>query len=112
MRHSNDHMRRYISEKMTRLQWLQNSIAKRRETISKIIEYGLHTQSAFFKTGLSAVQPLTLQEVAEAIQMHEATISRATANKKIQTPVVILDFKEFFTSKMVTMVGAYIHHKK
>lgn len=112
MGHSNDHMRQYISEKMTRLQWLQNSIAKRRETISKIIEYVLHTQSAFFKTGLSALQPLTLQEVAEAIQMHESTISRATANKIIQTPVGIFDFKALFTSKMETVEGASISQQK
>lgn len=112
MKQKNDDMRQYISDKMTQLQWLQISITKRRETISKIVMYMLETQSEFFKYGLAALKPLTLHEVAQAINMHESTVSRATANKMIQTPVGIFQFKALFTSKMERHDGDAISQQK
>lgn len=112
MNHTNEQTKQYITDKMTQLHWLQMSMMKRRETISKIMTYMLHSQKTFFTKGLSALQPLTLQEVAQAINMHESTVSRATDNKVIQTPAGTFDFKVLFTSKMETVDGETISQQR
>lgn len=112
LQQANDEVRQYVTEKMTQYHWLQTSIAKRRETIAKIIDYMLHAQEAFFTEGMRALKPLTLEDVAKAIGMHESTVSRATANKMIQTPLGIFAFKTLFTSKMEMVDGATISQQK
>ncbi|AOV08578.1 RNA polymerase factor sigma-54 [Sporosarcina ureilytica] len=112
MRHQNQETAKYISDQYNQIQWLLSSIEKRRATISKIIEVVLEKQQNFFNEGFIALQPLTLKEVADEIDMHESTVSRATANKTIQTPKGTFDFRMLFTSKLETSDGDSVSQTK
>lgn len=95
----------YAQENYRNFQWLQNSIEQRRQTIIKIMRVIIERQENFFKKGFSALQPLTLKEVAEEIDMHESTVSRATANKMIETPRGTFDLRLLFSSKLDSKSG-------
>ncbi|AXI10313.1 RNA polymerase sigma-54 factor [Oceanobacillus zhaokaii] len=95
----------FVQDKYRSFQMLVNSIEQRRNTILKITQAVLKKQAAFFTDGLTALQPLTLKEIADEINMHESTVSRATSNKTIQTPEGTIDFRIFFTSKIETADG-------
>jgi len=96
---------KYMTAQFNNYQWLINSIEKRRNTISKIIEIILNRQESFFMEGFSALQPLILKEVADEIGMHESTVS---ANKTIQTPKGTFDLRMLFTTKLDTNSGEIV----
>jgi len=98
----------YITEKYRQFQWLQRSIEQRRQTILKIMQTLMVRQRDFFIEGFSALQPLTLKEVADEIDMHESTVSRATANKTIQTPVGTFALRRLFSTKIAKDDGTNI----
>ena len=100
--HGNNDIAKYISGHHKKYQWLLSSIEQRRNTIIKIVKVLLERQENFFKNGFISIKPLTLKEVAEAIDMHESTVSRATMNKVIQTPFGSFDLRMLFTSKLET----------
>lgn len=81
-----DETSKYINNQYSQYKWLLSSIEQRRSTILKIVKVLLEKQKMFFTEGFGALKPLTLKEVAEEIEMHESTISRATMHKVIQTP--------------------------
>ena len=112
MRHKGQEVAQYINEQQNQVKWLINSIEQRRRTISKIVEVILTKQKRFFQEGFVALQPLTLKEVADEIDVHESTVSRATANKTVQTPKGTFDFRMFFTSKLDTACGNTISQAK
>src|SRR5690625_7381456 len=64
----------YINNQFKKYQWLKNSIEQRRQTITKIMHVLLNKQKEFFKQGLKSLNPLTLKEVANLIDMHESTV--------------------------------------
>ncbi|MGX9136185.1 RNA polymerase factor sigma-54 [Rummeliibacillus sp. JY-2-4R] len=109
---TNREERQYINQQHKNYQWLISSIEQRRNTIIKIMHVLLKKQFAFFKKGLSELAPLTLKEVAEEIEMHESTVSRATSNKYIQTPIGTFELKALFTSKVETKNGFTISQEK
>ena len=102
---SNDETSKYIQQKLANYNWLISSIEQRRQTIIKIMKIIIEKQKAFFTDGFIALKPLTLKEVADEIDMHESTVSRATSNKIIQTPKGSFDLRMFFTSKLATADG-------
>lgn len=87
----------YIHEKMRSGRFLISSIELRQQTIEKITRELLRVQRDFFEKGISKLRPLTMTQVAEEVGVHETTVSRAIANKYMQTPHGILEFKFFFT---------------
>lgn len=91
---------RYVQSQYEQFEWLRSSIEQRRRTILKIMEVLIRYQASFFKKGFRFLKPLTLKTVAEKIEMHESTVSRATANKVIQTPVGIFELKDLFSTKI------------
>lgn len=103
-----DDTSKYINTHYKSYQWLLSGIEQRRNTIIKIMHVLLERQLAFFSNGPSALKPLTLKEVAEAIEMHESTVSRATTNKVLQTPFGSFDLRILFTSKLETTDGSSI----
>ncbi|RNF40222.1 RNA polymerase factor sigma-54 [Planococcus salinus] len=107
-----DETSKYITSQYNNYQWLLNSIEQRRQTITKVVKVILEKQRDFFTGGFADLQPLTLKEIAEEIDMHESTISRATANKAIQTPKGTFDLRLFFTSKLETATGDTISQTK
>lgn len=100
-----DELSTHIHDYYKSYQWLVTSIEQRHNTMLKIMTVLIEKQQDFFKNGASALKPLTLSDVAKAIGMHESTISRATMNKVMQTPLGSFDLRILFTSKVSTVDG-------
>lgn len=88
--------RRFISQKLQAAQWLIKSIEQRRFTLYKIVSRLVELQRAFFDYGPGHLRPLRLQEVAEQVGVHASTVSRAIANKYVETPRGTYQIKFFF----------------
>lgn len=95
----------YLSNKLNSAMWIIKSIEQRRQTIYKVIQSILKFQISFFKEGDKSLVPLTLKDVADDIEMHESTISRATNGKYVQTPRGLFELKYFFTTGLSNVVG-------
>ena len=89
--------REYVREKMRSGKFLMSSIEQRQQTLERITRELLKFQKDFFDQGVSGLHPLTMNQVAQAVGVHETTISRAIANKYIDTPHGLFEFKYFFT---------------
>lgn len=107
-----DEVSKYINTQYQKYQWLVNSIEQRRNTIIKIVSALLIKQEPFFRNGQSHIKPLTLREVAEEIGVHESTVSRATANKLIQTSFGTYELRLLFSSKLETSNGDCVSQAK
>ena len=88
----------FLKKKFKSALWLIKSIEQRRITVYRIANAIVEKQKEFLKKGVKYVKPMTMQEIADEIEMHESTVSRATSDKYIQTPQGIYDFKFFFSS--------------
>jgi len=88
----------FLQEKLNSAMWLIKSIEQRRQTLYKVVESILKYQKEFLVHGEKRLVPLTLKDVAEDIEMHESTISRATSGKYVQTPRGVFELKYFFTT--------------
>ncbi|MEJ2465198.1 MAG: RNA polymerase factor sigma-54 [Candidatus Thiodiazotropha sp.] len=95
----------FLKNHLQEARWFIKSLLSRNETIlrvaSKIVEY----QRGFFEHGEEAMKPLVLRDIAEALEMHESTISRVTTQKYMHTPKGTLEFKYFFSSHVSTSAG-------
>jgi len=89
--------RDYIRERMRSGKFLINSIEQRQQTIERITREIIRVQEEFFREGVSKLRPLTMTQIADAVGVHETTVSRAIANKFIQTPHGVFEMKFFFT---------------
>src|SRR5260370_39742570 len=87
-----------MSECLASANWLVTALAQRARTIVKVVSEIVKHQGAFFERGVSAMKPLTLREVAEAIEMHESTVSRVTSNKYLLRDRGLYELKYFFDS--------------
>lgn len=105
---SSSKAKEYLEEKMSSAMWLIKSIEQRRLTIYKIAKAIVELQKEFFEKGLKHLKPLTMEEVAQEIDMHESTVSRATTKKYAQTPHGLFELKFFFTSGVKTKNGGNI----
>ncbi|MCP8970635.1 RNA polymerase factor sigma-54 [Ectobacillus ponti] len=92
----------YLSEKYQQVQWIQRSLEQRRRTLLRVMEVILERQQDFFHQGPMFVKPLALKEVAEELELHESTISRATRNKYVQTPHGMFEMKYFFSQSLAS----------
>ena len=101
-----DKARSYIESKLNSARWLIKSIEQRRMTVYKIVEALLEFQRDFFDRGVGFLRPLTLREVADAVGVHESTVSRATSNKYMQTPRGLFPFRFFFASGVENARGS------
>jgi RNA polymerase sigma-54 factor len=90
--------RAFLAEQMQSANWLVKSLEQRANTILKVSAEIVRRQDAFFRHGISHLRPLILRDVAEAVEMHESTVSRVTANKYIATPRGNFELKYFFTT--------------
>jgi RNA polymerase sigma-54 factor len=101
--------REYLSERLQAANWLVKSLHQRAMTIIKVAAEIVRRQEDFFSQGVEALRPLILREVAEAIGMHESTVSRVTSNKFIATPRGVFELKFFFTSSISASGGGEAH---
>lgn len=90
----------FISEKLRSAQWLIRAIEQRRRTIIKVTECIVEKQREFLENGVAYLKPMILRDIAEAVGMHESTISRVTSNKYVHTPQGLFELKYFFNSSI------------
>ena len=97
--------RAYLTECLNNANWLVKSLDQRARTILKVSSEIVRQQEGFLEHGVDLLRPLNLRTVAEAIEMHESTISRVTSNKYVETPRGIFELKYFFTSAIASAAG-------
>ncbi len=100
-----DGTKQYIQEKLKSAAWLIKSIHQRQRTIYRVTKSIVRFQRDYFDKGIAYLKPLVLRDVAEDIQMHESTISRATTNKYVNTPQGVFELKYFFNSAINSLDG-------
>lgn len=99
----------FVSEQFANANWLVKSLDQRARTILKVASEIVRQQDAFFVHGVRHLRPLNLRAVADAISMHESTVSRVTANKYVATPRGIFELKYFFTASIASSEGGEAH---
>ncbi|MFL6729993.1 MAG: RNA polymerase factor sigma-54 [Sphingomicrobium sp.] len=95
----------WLSECLASASWLVKALDQRARTIVKVVSEIVKRQQGFFERGVSAMKPLTLREVAEAIEMHESTVSRVTSNKYVLCDRGLYELKYFFGSGVASAEG-------
>lgn len=97
--------RGWLSEKLADATWLVKALDQRQKTILKVASELVAQQDGFFRNGVSYLKPLTLRNVADAIAMHESTVSRVTSNKYLLCERGTFELKYFFTSGVGAVDG-------
>jgi len=92
-----DDMKSYAEERFKSALWLMKSIDTRKETILNIAQKIVDKQTEYFNKGVGNLKPLILKDIAEELNIHESTVSRATANKYLSTHIGVFELKDFFT---------------
>lgn len=95
----------FLRDNLQEARWFLKSLHSRNETLMKVASRIVEHQRNFLEYGTEAMKPLVLHEIAEAVEMHESTISRATTNKYMHTPRGIFELKYFFSSHVSTTAG-------
>ncbi len=99
----------YLAECLNTANWLVKSLDQRARTILKVSSEIVRQQDGFLTYGVRHLRPLNLRTVADAIGMHESTVSRVTSNKYIATPRGLFELKYFFTASIQSINGAEAH---
>ncbi|KTS30408.1 RNA polymerase sigma54 factor [Methylobacterium indicum] len=99
----------FLSECLQTANWLTRSLEQRARTILKVASEIVRQQDGFFVNGVAHLRPLNLKTVADAIGMHESTVSRVTSNKSIGTSRGTFEMKYFFTAAIPGAAGAAAH---
>jgi RNA polymerase sigma-54 factor len=97
--------RAWLSECLQSANWLVKALDQRARTIMKVVSEVVKRQQGFFERGVAAMKPMTLREVAEAIGMHESTVSRVTSNKYLLCDQGLFELKYFFGSGVSSAEG-------
>lgn len=95
-----------MKDQLQEARWLVRGLEMRRDTLMRATTVIFERQNAFLEQGDEGMVPLTLKEVADAIGMHESTVSRITTNKFVQTPRGVFELKHFFSSHLSGQSGA------
>jgi RNA polymerase sigma-54 factor len=99
----------YFTDCLQNATWLVRALDQRARTILKVATEIVRQQDGFFTHGVAHLRPLNLKAVADAIQMHESTVSRVTANKYMATNRGIFELKYFFTASIASADGGEAH---
>jgi RNA polymerase sigma-54 factor len=102
---------KFIDEKKKHAEWVIKTIEQRRRTMIKVMEAIVAEQTDFFEKGAIALKPLTLNQVASVIGMHESTVSRVTRQKYVQTPRGVFPLKFFFSAGLDSDGGGEVAAK-
>jgi RNA polymerase sigma-54 factor len=94
---ANKEEKQYIRDKVESAKWLIRNIEQRQNTILRIAKAIVDVQEEFMDKGIEKIKPLTLQEIADVVNVHEATVSRTTRGKYLQTPQGLFEMKFFFS---------------
>jgi len=99
----------YLLDCLNNANWLVKSLDQRARTILKVASEIVRQQDGFLTYGIRHLRPLNLRAIADAIGMHESTVSRVTSNKYIATPRGIFELKYFFTAAISAVGGREAH---
>ncbi len=95
-----------LRTQLTEARWLVRSLEIRHDTMRKVAMCIVERQIDFLEHGEEAMKPMVLRDIAEAIEMHESTISRVTSNKYMHTPRGVFELKYFFSSQLAAADGS------
>jgi RNA polymerase sigma-54 factor len=101
--------REYVSERFQSANWLAKALDQRARTILRVAEAVVARQLPFLQQGVHYLRPLVLREIAAAVEMHESTVSRATADKYVATPRGNFPFRYFFSNALPATNGVASH---
>ena len=104
-----DQEKTFVSDCLASGNWLVKSLDQRAKTILKVASEIVRQQDGFLAFGVEHLRPLNLKTVADAIGMHESTVSRVTSNKHIATPRGVFEMKFFFTASIASSTGGEAH---
>jgi RNA polymerase sigma-54 factor len=104
-RGNNSRENNYLRDNLQEARWFLKSLQSRHETLLKVANCIVERQHGFLDHGEEAMRPMVLRSIAEAIEMHESTVSRVTTRKYMHTPRGIYEFKYFFSSHVSTEAG-------
>ena len=99
----------YLTECLNNANWLVKSLDQRARTILKVASEIVRQQDGFLTHGVRHLRPLNLRAIADAISMHESTVSRVTSNKYVSTPRGVFELKYFFTAAIQSVNGSESH---
>lgn len=100
--HRDPEVNKFLQEKQGDYQWIQRSLEQRKETVLKVSMKIIEKQRDFFLIGPAHLNPMTMREVADELEIHESTVSRTVREKYMQTPSGTYELKSFFTSAVQT----------
>ncbi|NLJ71682.1 MAG: RNA polymerase factor sigma-54 [Syntrophomonadaceae bacterium] len=103
--------KKYMEDKIGSAMWLLKSIEQRRLTLYKVASCIVEIQKEFLDKGIKYLKPLNLKDVAELVDVHESTVSRATTNKYMQTPQGLFELKYFFSTGVGDCADAKVSSK-
>ncbi len=106
---ANDEDKNYVTDQFANANWLAKSLDQRARTILKVSTEIVRQQDGFFAYGVKHLRPLNLKTIADAIDMHESTVSRVTSNKYMATPRGLFELKYFFTASIASTSGGEAH---
>nr|WP_309101214.1 RNA polymerase factor sigma-54 [Fredinandcohnia onubensis] len=92
----------YLQEKVDQCQWIMRSLEQRKLTLQNVMNEIINRQMDFFLKGPAHLKPLIMSEVAQSLDIHESTVSRAVKDKFVQTPYGIFEMKYFFSRNIQT----------
>jgi RNA polymerase sigma-54 factor len=95
----------FLRDSLQEARWFLKSLQSRNETLMKVATAIVERQIDFFEFGEEAMKPMVLNDIAEAVDMHESTISRVTTQKYMHTPRGVFELKYFFSSHVATSAG-------
>lgn len=99
----------FLTDCLATANWLAKSLDQRAQTILKVTAEIVKQQDGFLVHGITHLRPMTLKAVADAIEMHESTVSRVTSNKYVSTPRGLFEMKYFFTTALGSSTGGGDH---
>lgn len=99
----------FLTDCLATANWLAKSLDQRAQTILKVTAEIVKQQDGFLHHGITHLRPMTLKLVADAIEMHESTVSRVTSNKYVSTPRGLFEMKYFFTTALGSSTGEGDH---
>ncbi|MES2906736.1 MAG: RNA polymerase factor sigma-54, partial [Pseudomonadota bacterium] len=97
--------KQYVSTCLQTASWLVKALDQRAKTVLKVATEIVKKQQDFFDQGVAGLKPMSLRDIADAIEMHESTVSRVTANKFMATPRGIFEFRYFFSTALAANDG-------
>jgi RNA polymerase sigma-54 factor len=97
--------KKYVRDHLQQARWFIKSLASRNETLLKVATAIVERQQGFLEHGPTAMRPMVLRDIAEAVELHESTVSRVTTQKYMHTPQGVFELKYFFSSQLGTTDG-------